>query len=153
MKDWFVAEHSPKLRGVVTLVKLWFNEGFRGFEGLWCGGWGTSCFCLLEALGTELEEVGLNGNGWDLEQTERLMAKAASRMLRNLLPGEMPPDGSGSSGRMTGPIDPTEWEFRGLWGERIRLVGKWHVAVAAAGTEHTLQGNMANMRKFRDSWV
>lgn len=56
--------------------------------------------------------MGLKGNGRDLEKTERLAAKAARGTLRRLLPGTMPSDGYRSSRGMTGPIEPTAWEFR-----------------------------------------
>lgn len=64
------------------------------------------------------------------------MVKVVSRMLRNFFFGEMLFDGSGSSGRMMGFIDLIEWEFRGLWGERIRFVGKWYVVVVVVGIEY-----------------
>ena len=52
--------------------------------------------------------------------------KTASGALRKLLPGKTPSDGNGSSGKMTGHIDPPPaWEFGSLRGERIRLTGKW----------------------------
>lgn len=60
------------------LEELWFNEGSQGFAGLWNRGWGTSCSCLPETLGTELGEGGLKYDGCDLELTERWVARLSA---------------------------------------------------------------------------
>lgn len=44
---------------------------------------------------------------------------AASGMLRKRLLGKTLSDGNGSSGRMTGDLDPIAWDFGSLWGGRL----------------------------------
>lgn len=68
---------------------------------------------------------------------QRLAAKAASRTVRKLLPGKMPFYRNGSSGGMTGPTEPTAWEFGSCGEQGSGSLESVHVASAAAGRKHT----------------